>query len=177
MDDPRYPIGRFAEPPGPLAPADRTDLIRSIARLPGLVRDAVRGLPDGAWERRYREGGWTVRQLVHHLPDSHVNAYVRTRLALTEERPTIRPYDENLWAALPDAESGDPELSLRLLESLHARWVALLGAVDDRDWARSWHHPEHGKTFTLDWLLAQYEWHGRHHLGHIQAALQNVSRG
>lgn len=176
MNDPRYPIGRFADP-GPATGADRAARIRSIAELPALVRDAVRDLPAGAWTQSYRDGGWTVRQLVHHLPDSHVNAYVRTKLALTEERPTIRPYDENLWAALPDTETTDPELSLRLLEALHARWVALLTGVEDGAWARTWHHPEHGKIFTLDWLLAQYEWHGRHHLGHIRAALQNVSRG
>ena len=117
-------------------------------------------------DKRYREGGWTVRQVVHHFPDSHMNSYVRFRLALTEDTPTIKPYDEARWAALPDATTMPPEPSLALLESLHARWITLLRAMSDADFSRKLNHPEWGEL-PLDFFLALYAWHGAHHVAQI----------
>lgn len=163
--DLRYPIGRLELRSG-LTPADRTRLIDQVAEMPALFRAAVAGLDDDRLDTPYREGGWTVRQLVHHLPDSHLNAFCRFRLALTEEHPTVRPYDEKTWAQLPDMRM-PPEVSLRLLESLHERWVFLLRALRDSDWTRTYHHPEAKRDFVLDDLLQIYAHHGRHHTAHI----------
>jgi hypothetical protein len=130
------------------------------------MRAAVAGLTTAQLDTAYRPGGWTVRQVVHHVPDSHLNAYVRFKLALTENAPTIKPYDEAAWARLPDTASTPIEVSLDLLESLHARWVRLLEAMTDSDFARQFHHPESG-TMRLDTYLSGYAWHCRHHLAHI----------
>jgi uncharacterized damage-inducible protein DinB len=167
-EDPRYPIGRFTPPPSATA-EERAAWTGEIAILPGHLRSAVEGLDDAALGKPYREGGWTVRQVVHHLADSHVNAYVRFKLALTEERPTIRPYDEAAWARLPDGDGpvGD---SLDLLDALHRRWVALLETMTDRDFARVYLHPEQGRSVPLAGALALYAWHGRHHLAHVRGA-------
>lgn len=164
--DPRYPIGRFS-PPGAYAAEETAAWIGEIAILPTHLREAVKGLDEAALDTPYREGGWTVRHVVHHLPDSHLNAYVRFKLALTEESPTIRPYDEAAWARLPDA-AGAVELSLDLLEALHRRWVALLETMDEAAFRRAFVHPEHGRTMTLHATLALYAWHGRHHLAHVR---------
>ncbi|MGH7540668.1 MAG: YfiT family bacillithiol transferase, partial [Gemmatimonadota bacterium] len=137
----RYPIGRFAPRTGSTR-AERTAWIDQIEHAPAAVRDAVRGLDDARLDTPYRPGGWTVRQVVHHLPDSHVNAYVRMKLAVTEDTPTIRPYEEAAWAEQPDARRAPVELSLRLLEALHARWVHWLRALHDDDFTRPLHHPE-----------------------------------
>jgi uncharacterized damage-inducible protein DinB len=163
--DPRYPIGKF-ELPKDVTPALRQAAIEEIAATPAKVRAAVAGLSDAQLDTPYREGGWTVRQVVHHLPDSHMNAYVRWRLALTETQPTIKPYEESAWAKLEDARSAPVEVSLKLLEALHERWARLLRSVKTEQYARTLLHPEHGIK-NLDWLLFLYSWHGKHHTAHI----------
>lgn len=166
--DPRYPIGRF-RPPATATAEERAAWIGEIAILPAHLREAVDGMEDDELDTPYRPGGWTVRQVVHHLPDSHLNAYCRYKLALTEEAPTIRPYDEAAWAALPDA-GGPVADSLDLLDALHRRWAALLETMDDAAFQRTYVHPEHGRVFTLETALALYAWHGRHHLAHVRGA-------
>ena len=161
----RYPIGRLRVEPHP-TPEQHKRWIARIAALPGELRLLVQDLADRQLDTPYRAGGWTIRQVVHHLPDSHLNAYVRTKLALTEEVPTIKPYDEAAWATLPDACTGPPEGSLRLLEGLHARWVATLRALDEPALLRTLHHPEEG-TLTVSWFIQHYAWHGSHHHAHI----------
>jgi hypothetical protein len=163
--DPRYPIGDFAMPAG-VTPALRQEAIQKIAETPAKFRAAVKGLTKAQLDTPYREGGWTVRQLVHHLPDSHMNAYVRFKLALTESMPTIKPYAEDKWALLTDTKSTPPEVSLALLESLHTRWVNLLRSITAEDFGRKLIHPERGEK-TIDWLLFVYAWHGPHHTAHI----------
>jgi hypothetical protein len=163
--DLRYPIGRFAYPEHATADAIAAAIAR-IAAAPNALRTAVERLSPEQLDTPYRPGGWTVRQVIHHLPDSHVNAYVRTKLALTEDDPVIRPYDERLWATLPDTVSTPIETSLMLLENLHRRWVALLRACDDISFGRPLRHPEIG-SLTLGQLIIQYGWHGDHHVAHI----------
>jgi len=163
--DPRYPIGKF-ELPKEVTPALRQAAIDDIAATPAKVRAAVAGLSEAQLDTPYREGGWTVRQVVHHLVDSHMNAYIRWRLALTETQPTIKPYDESEWAKLEDARSAPVEVSLKLLESMHERWARLLRSVKTEQYARTLLHPEHGVK-DLDWLLFLYSWHGKHHTAHI----------
>jgi hypothetical protein len=165
MTDLRFPIGTFQKR-GTLAPAERAECIRQIAETPRLLRAAVAGLSEAQLETPYRPGGWTVRQVVHHLPDSHLNAYVRFRLALTEEQPTIKPYAEARWAELCDARTAPVEMSLVLLASLHERWVMLLRSLGEADFRRTLLHPDNG-VMTLDHLLELYAWHGRHHEAHI----------
>jgi uncharacterized damage-inducible protein DinB len=165
VDDPRYPAGKL-EKKGPLTPAERSHMVESVATAPANFRSAVKGLDDRQLNTPYREGGWTVRQVIHHVADSHMNSYVRFRLALTETEPTIKPYDEKLWAELPDARSAPIEPSLNMLDAMHHRWVILLRSFKPEDFARTMRHPERG-TMTLDDSLALYEWHGRHHAAHI----------
>ena len=164
MTDPRYPIGKF-QPHDSIDDVQRSALIASIAEAPAMLRLAVKGLSDAQLDTPYRDGGWTVRQVTHHLPDSHMNAYFRTKLALTENEPTIKPYEENLWAQLIDGRTAPVEPSLTLLESLHVRWVMLLRSMKAPDFARTFRHPERGLR-NLDWLLQLYAWHGRHHVAH-----------
>jgi uncharacterized damage-inducible protein DinB len=168
MSDLRYPVGPFLLE-GEITPARREEWIGEVADAPARLREAVRGLSDVQFDTPYRDGGWTVRQVVHHVPDSHLNAYVRFKLALTEDNPTIRPYEEGRWAELPDTAGTQIGVSLMLLEALHRRWVVLLRAMKDADWARTYFHPEHQKSFALDGILAMYAWHGRHHVAHITA--------
>jgi uncharacterized damage-inducible protein DinB len=165
MTDPRYPIGKF-ELPGTLSPARRADALARMAAMPSALHDAVRGLVDAQLDTPYRDGGWTLRQVVHHLADSHLNSYTRFRLALTEEAPTIKPYDEKAWAELPDAKSGALDSSLMLLEGLHARWAALLRSMTAADFARTFVHPERG-VMTLEATTRLYAWHCRHHVAHV----------
>jgi uncharacterized damage-inducible protein DinB len=165
MEDLRFPVGRFD--PKPQVPQERrAALIDEIARAPDNLRRAVTGLSDEQLDTPYREGGWTVRQVVHHVPDSHMNAYVRFKLALTEDEPTIRPYNEKRWAELADTTRTPVDVSLALLDSLHERWVTLLRAMTAEDFDRKLEHPEHG-MLTLAWMLRLYEWHGRHHVAHV----------
>ena len=161
----QYPVGRFdaaAEVPH----ASRAALVESIAATPARVREAVHGLDERQLDTPYRAGGWTVRQVVHHLPDSHMNAYTRFRIALTEQEPTIRPYNEKEWANLVDASRAPVDLSLALLTALHARWDLLLRSLSPADYERRLHHPDNG-AMTIGTLLRMYEWHGRHHVAHI----------
>ena len=171
--DPRYPIGKF-EMPAHVTPARRQQAIDEIAATPVKMRGAAKGLSESQLDTPYREGGWTVRQVVHHVPDSHLNAYCRFKLALTEETPTIRPYDEARWAELGDSRDTPIETSLQLLESLHDRWVRLLRSMPESDFARKLKHPDSGEM-SLDTLLALYGWHGRHHVGHITALRQRMA--
>jgi hypothetical protein len=172
MSDPRYPIGTF-QPPDTFTADVRARLIDQVEDAPARLREAVRGLAPAQLDHPYREGGWTVRQVVHHLPDSHLNSYVRVRLALTEDEPTIKPYSEGRWADLADAAHGDVELSVTLLEALHRRWVVLLRAMSEVDFQRTFRHPERG-VMTLDRNLALYAWHGRHHVAHITSLRERM---
>ena len=165
--DLRYPIGKF-QFPAAVSPAERDRHIAVLASAPAAYREAVRGLDDTQLDTPYREGGWTVRQVVHHVPDSHMNSYCRFKLALTEDEPSIKGYAEDLWAQLADGRSGPVNSSLNLLESLHLRWVVLLKSMTDKEFARSFRHSEHGLV-RLDTNLALYAWHSRHHEAHITA--------
>lgn len=170
--DLQYPIGRFAWS-GSNSEDDRKRYMDEIEQAPARLRAAVAGLSDVQLDTPYRPGGWTVRQVVHHVPDSHLNSYVRFRLALTEKEPTIKPYDESQWAELADARMAPIEISLALLESLHARWTLLLRSLSSADFAREFRHPELG-TVSLDKNLALYAWHGRHHVAHIASLRQRM---
>ncbi len=165
MTDPRFPIGKFHYD-GPPSPEQRVHFIDEIAQTPLALRAASEGLSAQQLDTPYREGGWTVRQVVHHVPDSHMNAYVRFKLALTEDEPTIKPYAENLRAELADTRSTPIEVSLTLLEALHGRWVDLLRSLGTTDWKRQFNHPERG-VVSLEMNVAMYAWHGRHHVAHI----------
>jgi uncharacterized damage-inducible protein DinB len=165
--DLRYPVGKF-EWPGSLSDAERARCLEQIAQTPANLRAAVAGLSPQQLDTPYRPGGWTVRQVAHHVPDSHMNAYIRFKLALTEEQPTIKPYKENLWAELPDTAATPIETSLRMLELLHDRWVRLMRAMTAADFQRTLVHPEIG-VVKLERFLATYAWHGRHHTAHITA--------
>lgn len=166
MDDPRYPIGRF-QFDAAAAPERRAGWIDELAQAPAVLRQAVAGLDDDQLDTPYREGGWTVRQVVHHVADAHLNAYARARLTLTEERPALQPYNVNAWALLPDAATGPIEPSLALVEAVHARLVALLRSLAPADFARTFIHPQQGEQ-PLDRLVALYAWHGRHHAAQIR---------
>jgi hypothetical protein len=165
MDDPRYPIGPCPRDPD-LTAEKRRLWTQQIADTPHQMRAAVAGLTGEHLDRPYREGGWTVRQLVHHVPDSHLNAYTRFRLALTENEPTIKPYDQEAWAEMADSRTAPVEPSLALLDALHQRWVALLETLSDEDFHRRFRHPELG-TVTLAEVLGMYAWHGPHHVAHV----------
>lgn len=167
MNDLRYPIGKFTYD-GPLTEDQMRTFLDDIAHAPAKLRAAVQGLSDARLDTPYRPGGWTVRQAVHHVPDSHLNAYVRFKLALTEEVPTIKPYAEDRWAELPDTKATPIETSLTLLDSLHDRWARLLRSLKPEDWKRTFRHPDLG-TMSLEKTLALYAWHGRHHVAHITA--------
>jgi uncharacterized damage-inducible protein DinB len=170
MDDLRFPIGKFALDPTP-TPDKQAAWIRQIAEAPALMRAAVKGLNERQFDEPYRPGGWTVRQVVHHVPDSHLNAYCRFKLALTEDNPTIKAYDEDAWAKIADTTATPPDVSLTLLEALHLRWVVLLESMTPADFDRPLQHPERG-PMTLDWMLQVYAWHGRHHAAHVTALRQ-----
>src|SRR5262245_38351951 len=164
-EDLSYPIGKFQKETSITAERRRA-LIDGIARLPLEMRVAVSGLSDPQLDTPYRPGGWTVRQVIHHVPDSHLNAYIRFKLALTESEPTIKSYDEKQWAELADVRLTPIEVSLSLLENLHARWTQLLRALAAPAYSKTFRHPEIG-LLTLDTQLSLYEWHGRHHVAHI----------
>jgi uncharacterized damage-inducible protein DinB len=165
--DLRFPIGEY-EAVDTITDDQRRAFLAALAETPARLRDAVAGLSAEQLDTPYRPGGWTVRQVVHHLPDSHMNSYMRSKLALTEQEPTIKTYEEALWAELADAKTAPVEPSLALLENLHTRWVLLLRSLTPAEVARKFRHPERG-TMTLDENLALYAWHGRHHVAHITA--------
>lgn len=164
--DPRYPIGTFAPPLGPDATLLEQQLA-AIAALPAAMRAAVAGLDDQQLDTPYRDGGWTVRQVAHHVADSHMHAYMRTKHTLMEELPTIKAYEEADWAGLPDSRSLAVVPSLQLLEGLHLRWVTLLATLSDDQWRREYLHPQYQSRWPLWKVAALYEWHGRHHAAHI----------
>ncbi len=171
--DLRYPIGKFARP-AHLSADERVAAIQHIAELPEKLRDAVDGLSESRIDTPYRDGGWTVRQTIHHVADSHMQSAGRIRLALTEDWPQIAPYKENLWAELADARTQPVETSLQLLDALHARWVVLLRSLPETYWTeRGYKHPESGNQ-TLDQVLALYAWHGRHHTAHITSLRERM---
>jgi hypothetical protein len=172
MEDLRYPIGKF-QYAGVSTPEQRKQFIADIAETPARLKDAVRGLNEEQQNTPYRPEGWTVRQVSHHLPDSHLNAYTRFRLALTEDSPTIRAYHEDRWAELSDARNAPIEFSLVLIEALHRRWVYLLRSLTEADFAKVFYHPELGAV-TLDKNLALYSWHGRHHVAQITDLRQRM---
>jgi hypothetical protein len=166
--DLRYPIGRFTWPES-VSADQRAQWTAAIERAPMEVRAAVAGLTQAQIDTQYRPGGWTVRQVAHHVPDSHLNAYIRFKLALTEDEPTIKPYDEARWAELSDTRTVPLDVSLDLLDALHERWVALIRGMSDEDMKRRFVHPDHNRSLRLDQVLGLYAWHGRHHTAHIRA--------
>ena len=163
--DLRYPVGKF-QFPDTVSAQERDAFISEIAEAPMKMRESIAGLSDSQLDTPYRPGGWTVRQVVHHVPDSHMNSYIRFRWALTEPEPTIKTYEEDRWAELTDARSAPIEVSLRLLETLHERWLGLLRSMSDDDWKRTFRHPSLG-LIRLEQNAALYAWHGRHHVAHI----------
>ena len=172
MDDSlRYPIGRSRLPEGPLPTTQRAALLHQITELPAQLTAAARAVGGERLQLPYRPGGWTGRQVIHHLADSHMNCYFRFRLALTEDNQTIRPYDEQAWAELPDVAATPITVSLALLEALHIRWVSLLQHLGEAEWQRTFYHPGTERMFTLDQALAMYAWHGQHHLAHLHLLL------
>jgi hypothetical protein len=165
MTDARYPIGKFSFE-GTIDASQRAKWISEITSQPVKLQEAVKGLSDTQLDTPYREGGWTVRQVVHHVPDSHMNAYIRFKLALTENHPNIKPYDETAWAELADSKL-PVEVSLRLLGAVHERWVVLLNSLTEADFEKTYFHPESQKTFVLKNVLGLYAWHGNHHIAHV----------
>lgn len=165
MEDLRFPIGKFNYE-GAITEEQKQSMLNDIAETPANLRKAIRGLSDAQLDTEYRPGGWTVRQVVHHLPDSHMNSYVRFKLALTEDEPTVKTYAEDRWAQLADTAATPVEISLTLLDSLHDRWVRLLRSLTPEQWKRTLRHPEFG-PMSLEKTLAMYAWHGKHHVAHI----------
>lgn len=163
--DLRFPVGQF-EWPASVTVEDRERAIATLAAAPAAFREAVQGLTDEQLDTRYREGGWTLRQVIHHMPDSHMNSYCRFKFALTEDQPSLKAYPEDLWAELADGKTGPVETSLGLLENLHRRWIILLKSMSDQEFARSFRHSQHG-LIRLDSTLMLYDWHSRHHAAHI----------
>ncbi|WP_133273296.1 YfiT family bacillithiol transferase [Hymenobacter radiodurans] len=165
--DLRYPIGQPTLPAGKLSVTERAALIRQIEQLPAQLTAVAREIGGVRLQEPYRPGGWTGRQVIHHLADSHINSYTRFRLALTEERPTVKPYEEHAWAELPDVEATPITVSLTLLEALHTRWSVLLHHLTEAQWQRTFYHPGNDRDYTLDQALVLYAWHGQHHLAHL----------
>jgi DinB superfamily len=174
MEDLRYPIGQFRYEGEP-DQRRREQWIEEIAATPANLRAAVAGLAAHQLDTPYRDKGWTVRQVIHHLPDSHLNAYTRIKLALTEDVPVIKPYEEARWAELPDGRAGPIEPSLNLLESLHHRWVLLLRQLNPADFRRRFMHPQHGRPLEVQETLALYAWHGQHHVAHIASLRRRMA--
>jgi len=166
MTDPRYPTGKFEPKEAPLTADDRNDLIGRIRALPTALRVALEGLVDAQLDTPYRDGGWSPRQIAHHIADSHMNAFVRVKLTVTEDRPTIKPYDQAAWSELDDVAGVPVEASLSIVTGLHDRWARLLDSLPDEDFGRKLVHPEEGEI-DIDFLLQLYGWHGRHHVTQI----------
>ncbi|HJR60279.1 MAG TPA: putative metal-dependent hydrolase [Vicinamibacterales bacterium] len=171
MTDLRYPVGTLTYD-SDITPGKRTAWIRQIAEAPAALRAAVARLTEARLDLPYRPGGWTARQVVHHVPDSHLNAYIRFKWTLTEDNPTIKPYNQAAWATLADTRLTPVGASLDLLDAVHRRWVVLLESLKAEDWARPLVHPENG-PMTLDQLLQLYAWHGRHHVAHVESLIPN----
>jgi uncharacterized damage-inducible protein DinB len=167
MPDPRYPIGKFSYD-GPPTAEQKQQYLTDVEQTPALLRTALRGLSDQQLDTPYRDGGWTPRQVAHHVADSHMNCYIRMKLALTEDDPTIKTYAEKVWAELPEAKRAPVEISLALLDSLHLRWMLMLREFEDAEWKRTFRHPDTGPA-SLEKTLAFYAWHGRHHVAHVRS--------
>ena len=165
MDDLRYPIGKYE--PQPYSDKQRQDWLNDIKFLPQALENAMLNLDETQLLTPYREGGWTLKQVIHHVADSHINAYCRFRLGLTEDKPTIRPYEEKEWAKLSDVQNLPPNVSITLLYALHTRWYELLKNITREELDRVVIHPEHNRELTLWYLMGMYSWHGRHHVAHI----------
>ncbi len=163
--DPRYPVGKFSPPQGPVPAEERAQLLNQVAEAPAKLRAAIKGLNETQLDTPYRDGGWSSRQVVHHVADSHMNAFIRFKLGITEDNPTIKPYPEHLWADLADQKL-PIDVSLPIVDNVHQRWVTVLRSMKETDWARTFQHPELGVQ-RLDRSLALYAWHGRHHVAHI----------
>ena len=172
MTDPRYPIGKFQRPET-ISDQERQAFIQQIEEAPAALWSAAVGLSEEQFDTPYREGGWTVRQVVHHLADSHMNAFVRFKLALTEDQPTVKTYEQDRWAELPDGKSAPAVVSLTLVDAIHKRFVALLRSMSPADFARTMNHPEQG-IVNLDRYLALYAWHGRHHVAQITSLREGM---
>jgi hypothetical protein len=170
LDTLRYPVGPLPRHSTPLDAKTRAGFLTVVEQTPATIRGLVERLTDAELDTPYRPGGWTIRQVVHHVPDSHLNAYVRMKLAVTEEAPRVKTYEEARWAELPEAKTGPIAMSLDLLEALHRRWVAFLRALPDADWRRAFTHPEWGLV-TMDDALGMYAWHCRHHTAHIRLGI------
>ncbi|WP_212003451.1 YfiT family bacillithiol transferase [Chitinophaga sp. HK235] len=174
MEALQYPIGRF-EPLPDYSPAMLREYIYDIRDLPTLVEMAVQNLDEFQLQKPYRPGGWNITQVVHHLADSHINAIIRMKMALTEEKPIIKPYDETAWAELEDVKNTPINVSITLLHALHTRWANLMDSLTPEQWERTFIHPEHGRRFNLKTQAAIYAWHGKHHLGHIQGLKERMN--
>jgi hypothetical protein len=168
----QYPIGKYE--PLPFSEEQKQKWINDIEFLPQDIEYVVQGFSEKQFDTPYREGGWTVRQLIHHVADSHMNAYIRFKLGLTENNPTIKPYEEQIWATMIDTYEQPINVSLTLLHALHKRWVSILKNIKQADWERAVVHPEHGKQMTLWFLLGMYAWHSRHHLAHVTTLKENM---
>lgn len=166
MHDLRYPIGRYEWPTTAVPRSQRERWLPEVAAAPPAMRAATVGLTDAQLDTPYRPGGWTVRQVAHHVPDSHVQAYIRFKLALTEDEPRIKAYFEDRWAELPDSR-GSIEPALAMLEAVHLRWLDLMAGMAETDWSRTFFHPEHDRLLRLDATLGLYAWHGKHHVAHV----------
>jgi hypothetical protein len=164
----QYPVGKFKAPQS-YSEADRQRWIETIALAPGRLREAASALTREQLDTPYREGGWTARQVIHHLPESHMNAYIRFKLALTEDTPVVKPYDEAAWAKLGDVATAPIEASLALMDALHERWVAMLRLLTGSEWQRTYLQPEYGESRTLERTLALYAWHCDHHIAHVKS--------
>lgn len=169
--DPRYPIGKYE--PQPFSEKQKQEWLNDIKFFPQTLENSILNLDEAQLNTSYRDGGWKVKQLIHHVADSHINAYCRFKLGLTEENASIRPYEEKLWAELNDIDLVPVNISLTLLHALHARFHATLRDLKDEDWQRTVIHPEHKKTMTLWYLLGMYAWHGKHHVAHITTLRDN----
>ncbi len=172
MSNPRYPIGKFSYS-GPLTPEQKQQYLNDIEQTPARLRAILSGLSNQQLDTPYREGGWTPRQVAHHVADSHLNSYIRFKLALTEDEPTIKGYKEDRWAELPEAKHAPVEVSLALLDSLHQRWMLMLRAFTDAEWKRTFRHSELG-PMSLEKTLALYSWHGRHHVAHVASLREKM---
>ncbi|HSP17122.1 MAG TPA: putative metal-dependent hydrolase [Thermoanaerobaculia bacterium] len=170
--DPRYPVGPF-QPKASTTLAERKALIRQIADAPAALQKAIDGLNVAQLDTPYRDGGWTIRQVVHHVPDSHMGGFMRLKWAMTEDAPTIKAYDQDAWSKLPDVSATPVAVSVALLDNLHRRWMTILTSLDDAAFARALVHPDHGRV-TVDWLVQMYAWHGRHHVAHITSLRERM---
>ncbi len=168
MEDIRYPIGKFT-PPSPITEDQISEWIEEIEALPALLRATVENLTDEQLDTPYRPDGWTVRQVIHHVSESHLNSIIRFKWTLTEDEPTIKAYNQQGWATTPDVQRTPIETTLRFVDALHAKWVILLKSLDNEDWRKAFVHPESGKKIELAWMAGLYAWHGKHHVAHVES--------